>query len=374
MVLYSQTRLESKDTPIDVRPFTFDPKYVQRPSRFEIEFVCEGVRTQYGFVANQHHVFREWLFTYPHKRRRILFTREIDADERPSIYFGESLTSSRERQLVLEETTRSNSLTLSAAAQINFDEFQKYYDWFSKELITVFPEDRDFNIEHLKHRLVAEDVLTREVLMLLSFADIGIVDIRTREIDLPDEMMKQMNEVLKPEFIERLHEFFPKVTELSLVHRAATNSDASLDLSEESRGTRNLLALIGPLLSGVDASATLCVDEFTASLHPHVARRVVEFIHSQSEKGQGPQLVFASHDTSLLDYNLFRRDQIWFTEKGNDGATHLYPLSDFHPRKGENLARGYLQGRYGAIPFIGPSDIGDATTKAAILDRSGQPD
>ena len=124
-------------------------------------------------------------------------------------------------------------------------------------------------------------------------------------------------------------------------------------LGDESMGTRNLLFLTGPVLEILDKGMVLVVDELGSSLHPLLVRRLVELFQNSRFNKKGAQLIFTSHDTSLLDQDLFRRDQIWFVEKDRDQASKLYPLSDFSPRKNEALERGYLMGRYGALPFLG---------------------
>lgn len=113
-----------------------------------------------------------------------------------------------------------------------------------------------------------------------------------------------------------------------------------------------LFALAGPVLDILRQGRVLVVDELDRSLHTMIVRRLVEWFHNPAMNPHGAQLVFTTHDTALLDQTLFRRDQVWFVEKTREQATHLYPLSDFSPRKGEALERGYLQGRYGAVPML----------------------
>jgi AAA15 family ATPase/GTPase len=124
-------------------------------------------------------------------------------------------------------------------------------------------------------------------------------------------------------------------------------------LHEESDGTQRLFELLGPWQNVLEQGYTLVVDELNASMHTLMVRKLVEsFQHPEINKS-GAQLIFTTHDTNLLDPSLLRRDQIWFTEKDGEGASHLYSLQDYHPRKGEALEKGYLLGRYGSIPFLG---------------------
>ncbi len=109
---------------------------------------------------------------------------------------------------------------------------------------------------------------------------------------------------------------------------------------------------MGPVVQAIENGGVLCVDELDSSLHPLLALDLLRVFNDHERNPRGAQLVFNTHDTNILSGSVLRRDQIWFTEKDSEGATHLYPLSDFKPRKNENLERGYLQGRYGAIPFV----------------------
>ena len=127
----------------------------------------------------------------------------------------------------------------------------------------------------------------------------------------------------------------------------------SFDISDESGGTQKLFAFAGPLLDILAKGRILLVDELDTSLHPLMVRFLISLIHNPEVNRSNAQLVFTTHDTSVLDTEIFRRDQVWFAEKNAENATRLYPLTEFSPRKGEAIERGYLNGRYGALPFIG---------------------
>ena len=139
-----------------------------------------------------------------------------------------------------------------------------------------------------------------------------------------------------------------------------SGEDVRMSLEDESDGTQRFFQLLGPWLETVLNGYTVFVDELEASLHPLLTRELVKFIQSPNSNKTGAQLIFSTHDTTLLDPELFRRDQIWFTEKDKDGATNLYSTSDYkerRPRKGEAMQRGYLSGRYGAIPILESFDL-----------------
>jgi len=130
-----------------------------------------------------------------------------------------------------------------------------------------------------------------------------------------------------------------------------------MPFDQESEGTKTLFSLAGPILVALHGGGVLVVDELDRSLHTQLAKRIVTMFNDPATNPNNAQLVFNTHDTNLLDTDVLRRDQIWFTEKGSDGATRLFPLTDFRARKYENLERGYLQGRYGAVPSISTPDL-----------------
>lgn len=345
MVTFSQTRLESKDSQIEVNSFALDPAWIDKPSRFETNFVSGDVRVAYSFTVDRARVHEEWLTSYPQGRPRNLFVRKTGSDNRTEIQYGQSLKGTKEHQKTVTKATRRNSLVLSAAAQSNFEPLQNFYDWFSTKLTHAGPDDRIINLDRLCRRISDKTEVKRRVLNFLSMADMGIVDINAKMLDVPDEVLS----VFRPEFVEKFKDRFLGGYLLSFVHETEKQLDTALLIENESRGTQNFLALLGPTFDAVDGQGVLAIDELSASLHPHVARKLIEYFHARSNV----QLIFVSHDTALLDAELLRRDQIWLVEKDKSGATHIYPLNEYRPRKGENLARGYLQGRYGAIPLPG---------------------
>jgi len=182
----------------------------------------------------------------------------------------------------------------------------------------------------------------------LEIADFGIsgFDVREEtytEKDLPDDMPIE----LRKQLVNQKH------IDVFMQHQVKENITISFPIEEESSGTQRFFALSGPLNEVLKNGWTLFIDELDASLHPLLVRYLISLFHNPVSNPKGAQLIFNTHDTTLMDCCLFRRDQIWFVEKDNNGCSHLYPLLDFSPRKDEALAKGYLMGRYGAIPFLG---------------------
>jgi len=143
---------------------------------------------------------------------------------------------------------------------------------------------------------------------------------------------------------------------MNLRHKSKNGQSIALPISEESSGTSAYFGLLGACLGALNSGNLICIDELNASLHPLLAMNLVRSFNSPSNNRHNAQLIFNTHDTNLLRREILRRDQIWFTEKDEEGATHLYPLTDFKTRQHMDLEKGYLEGRYGGIPFISGHD------------------
>ncbi len=193
---------------------------------------------------------------------------------------------------------------------------------------------------------------------LLAHADLGITDIQLEDIPWP-ETAKNYLELVATWPVAATLPGKQVLRVIRLLHRIG-DRNVALEPRQESNGTVTYLSLIGPIVSALKWGEVLCIDELDASLHPLIAIELIRLFTSQETNPQSAQLIFNTHDTNLLSSGVLRRDQIWFTEKDSDGSSHLYPLTDFKPRRQENLENGYLQGRYGAIPFIHPDYLSGA--------------
>ena len=185
-------------------------------------------------------------------------------------------------------------------------------------------------------------------------ADLGIVGVNVKKLEI-DKSKIELSEIISNEFREEVLKNLEKEPPLKIemLHfNTLTDENISLPLEEESDGTQRFFQFMGPWLEAVGHGYTVLVDELEASLHPLLTRELIKFIQDPENNKTGAQLVFATHDVTLLDPELFRRDQIWFTEKDKVAATQLYSMSDYKPRKGEAMQKGYLAGRYGAIPIL----------------------
>jgi len=322
-------------------PFALDAEWIEEPSSFVVDILLNGIRYEYGFVVDSSQVLEEWLFAYPKGRRQEWFTRDATRSEE---FVFSRLLSGENR--TISALTRANSLFLSAAAQNNHEVLSPIHNWFAENVWVVETFSFAALAMNVGERCTEPEYRAR-IFSILKAADLGISGIELVEPDPSAGLMERIGAAIRS----------LGVTRISLRHRTEGGVDVSLPFSGESAGTRTLFALAGAIVDALDRGGTLVVDELDRSLHPHLALQIVEMFNDPETNPNNAQLIFNTHDTNLLDNELLRRDQIWFTEKSEDGATHLYPLTDFRARKHENLERGYLQGRYGAVPAIQAPDL-----------------
>lgn len=345
-------RTWTPDEGVPLSPFALDAEAREEPSLFAVDLLLDSVRYEYGFVADSSRVLEEWLYAYPKGRRQEWFTR--DAGKADEFVFSRLLTGENR---AIRALTRSNSLFLSAAAQNNHESLLPIYNWFSRGVGIVSGRPKGF--EYQVAEKCKDDAYREAVLSLLIAADLGISGLELADA-YPIDKLRRALAIAGDEHTYSSEEMqtMRGAPHVQLRHRtAAPGVDVVLPFESESQGTLALFALAGLMVDALSSGATLVIDELDRSLHPHVASNIVRIFNQASTNPNDAQLIFNTHDTNLLDTSVLRRDQIWFTEKGSDGATRLFPLTDFRARKYENLERGYLQGRYGAVPSVGTPGV-----------------
>jgi len=351
IVRHSASKNQEGDL-ISVTPFLFNETTSNEPTDFEMVFISEGIRYQYGFSATKTQVFEEWLIAYPKGRPQRWFSRAFNNETDAYEYkFSDNLAGQKS---VWQNATRSNALLLSTAVQLNSDQLKPIYNWFKEKL-------RPTNINgwgpSFTASLCEDDDSKEEVLKFLKAADFDIHDIKieTEKFDpksLPDEFPESIKEKIITEMKGK------EVIDIKTIHKTDAGNLVPLEFEDESDGTQKFFSFAGPWIDILKNGYILIVDELHDSLHPKMVKYLVELFHSKKTNPNNAQLIFTTHETSILSQEVFRRDQIWFCEKDNTQATNLYPLSDFSPRKDkENIELGYLSGRYGALPFIRPFSL-----------------
>lgn len=318
-------------------PFKLDKGSVNKPSEFEIKFILDETKYVYGFIADKDKIYDEYLYYYPNGRETKIFDR-TNINEY-------SYTQKDEKILrEIEAKNAQNKFFLATATNWNFDKTKAAYNFLTNGIGTCN------NLEILKNMAYKmyetnPDYLKDFAIDFLQKADFNIEDYQISQIDVPGEFLTAI-----PEFITKTLPDKPKAYQVLFKHK---NSDNYLSIDEESLGTQMIFAFIPFLADSLKNKKVLIIDELDKSLHPFLVQYIVEIFNDAEINKNGSQLIFNTHDTNLLDLNILRRDQIWFTEKNSEtGESDLYSLSDFSVRKQENVEKGYMLGRYGAVPFI----------------------
>lgn len=318
-------------------PFKLDKGSVNKPSEFEIKFILDETRYVYGFIADKDKIYDEYLYYYPNGRETKIFDRTN---------INEYSYTQKDEKILREIETKNaqNKFFLATATNWNFDKTKAAYNFLTNGIGTCN------NLEILKNMAYKmyetnPDYLKDFAIDFLQKVDFNIEDYQISQIDVPGEFLTAI-----PEFIAKTLPDKPKAYQVLFKHK---NSDNYLSIDEESLGTQMIFAFIPFLADSLKNKKVLIIDELDKSLHPFLVQYIVEIFNDAEINKNGSQLIFNTHDTNLLDLNILRRDQIWFTEKNSEtGESDLYSLSDFSVRKQENVEKGYMLGRYGAVPFI----------------------
>lgn len=373
------------------QPFRLDPSYGDRPSIYVVDLNLDGVRHSYGFAIDDERVQEEWLYAYPHARRRVIFERDND-----TIKLGSTLPDHRAREAMLTSLTRDNALFLSSAAHANQLEMMPAYTWFRNGLDELRASSSHPSSDDFAKRLIGSDSADSDaVIELIRVADLGIMDVQVRSSEPPVEVLlnsfKELtNRVLQLQQQTNNSDNSTKLDALNLERRKIWNEivkpmsksspllflqgkyGVSLEYDDQSEGTRAWIALLDRALTSLERGSVLVIDEINTSLHPRLTARLIELFQDRRTNRNAAQIIFATHDASLLGTSfgreILRRDQIWFVEKDADGATALFALTDFHPRKEENTERRYLGGSYGAVPSVFSDTLVDAYLAAPTGD------
>jgi AAA15 family ATPase/GTPase len=332
---------------INLEKFRLSSETEDKPSFFKIVFHLDNKIYEYSFEVTQERVISEGLSCTPKTRKTNIFSREKDI-----IKYSKSLLKGKD----VKDLTKKNTLFLSIAAQFNDPLAGKILLWFSRLKIisgSQFENLRQLSLDYLSR----EPNLKNEIVFLIKKLDLSIKDMsievgRTSldnfHKDIPDRVKNKEfrldNYIYNS--IETYHEKYDLEGRIIGLESFQMNK-------HESRGTQKIFALLAPVLSALKKSEVLIIDELDSLLHPLMAIAIIGLFNSKITNPKNAQLIFATHDVNLLSNQLFRRDQIWFTEKNRQEATDLYSLVEFDIDNNASFEQDYIQGRYGAIPFIG---------------------
>jgi AAA15 family ATPase/GTPase len=352
-VVLSSVRLNDSDE-LEYSPFLLSIESDSLPTFFEIIFWKESIRYRYGFEYNLRQIENEWLFAgKSEKSEKTLFIRTIE---------GIAVDAKYKEGEGIESKTNNNRLFVSLVAQLGGPISKQILEFFKNYNVLSGLDHNDY--KGFTTRMLHKNLNgCQESLELYKKLKLGFQDIKAIESDFNlSEIPENLPDELRIKLVKDLTG--KRNISLKTVHNKFDKKGEIVDfvlfdkLKNESEGTNKIIDLSGPIFDTLKFGKALIIDELDAKLHPLITMRIVELFNSPISNTKNAQLIFATHDTNLLGEELFRRDQIWFTEKDEREQTELYSLYDFNlpdgskVRNDSNLEKNYIRGRYGAIPFI----------------------
>lgn len=308
---------------IDVDCFRLNSTTVSEPSSFEIVFSQNGFIYRYGFETTREAVTEEWLYRRACKKR----TKEI------CLFYRETSSTSvhpkyeQAKELVNKDMIRGNALLLSTLAQFNDATAISVIRWLNCMDVVFYSDEDSMWKQAVRH--LDDKVIRERIVEFSKYADLGIDNI------------EKVNDRLVS-------------THIQYDENGNNLGDVSFSFKgSESDGTLKYFSLAYPILHSLDTGGRLVIDEFDSKLHPLLTEHIIELFNNVETNPLNAQLIFTTHDTNLLSSRIFRRDQVWFTQKDRYGAAELYSLAEYKVRSNSPFEKDYLAGRYGATPIIG---------------------
>jgi AAA15 family ATPase/GTPase len=311
---------------------------VNQPSKFEVIFIVNNTRYRYGFLAAQTKIKSEWLFVAEKNAEKMLFLREGQVIEMSDEFAeGKDLT----------EKTREDRLFITVVNEFNGSISRKVVEWFQSTDLILGLSHSQYAKNTIKR--ITDSKTDSQIFRLYQELNLGFnkIDIETRQMTTKDsegEIITRTIEIPKTHHTKYDKDFH------------AIDKPVQFDLrSQESDGTNKLFNLSGNLFNSLENGTPLIIDELDSSLHPLIMLTIVRLFHNPKTNPHNAQLIYTTHDTNMLQYGTYRRDQVWFTEKDKYGGTDLYSLVEIKdkPRKDADFEEPYIKGKYGAIPYIG---------------------
>ena len=308
---------------IDVENFRLNATTIDEPTSLEATFTDGEYIYRYGFEVDSQKVQMEWLYRRACKKR----AKEVELFYREDGVTSVHPKSQLLQELVNKKMVRSNALLLSTAAQFNETTAVNILRWLSDTQVLFCSEDEVLWQNAIKY--LDDEKLRERITAFARYADLGIENIT--KID---------NRI-----VSRHRQYDDEGREVNNVAFSFNRN--------ESEGTIKYFSLAYPIIDALDNGKRVVIDELDSRLHPLLVKRIVALFNDARTNPKGAQLLFTAHDTYLLSAGLFRRDQVWFTQKDNFGATELYSLAEYKVRSTSPFERDYLLGKYGATPLIG---------------------
>jgi uncharacterized protein len=337
---------------IDVEPFKLQVESEEDSSEFEVVFIFQKEMFRYGFEVKSDRVYAEWLYHKPKTKEVELFYRE------KQVFTIHNRNFSTGQTVVNGGLVRDNALLLSVAAQFNDKTAGKVLDWFSN--LGIISGLQEEGYQGFTMSRTQSPAFKAQILGLLKVADLGIEDIALEPLDLsklPEDMPVKMKRMIEKKMKDDDTNFISDVLTTHRKYDAQKKYVGNIQFSleeGESSGTKKFFALTGPVLDALENGYILVIDELDSKLHPNLVSKIITLFNSKTLNPHNAQLIFNTHNTNLLNAGLFRRDQVWFTEKDKYGAATLFSLSDIKSpvRKNDKFEENYIRGKYGAVPYL----------------------
>lgn len=330
-----------------IKPFLFDSKTRNMPSEFEFIFIANNIKYRYFFSADENKIYDELLEAYYTQKPTTIFSRT-----NTNTY---EFASDKNKLEILKSNNTENKLFLTTATTWNYDKTKDAYLWFINQIDTYDSLEtiRDKDLIEYKSK---DEELKKFALKLLKKTDILIKDIYVdyEEKEIDNTSMTSITKMTGDSKLKNIKIEFEHV----VVDENNNSHVYKLPYALESSGTKVLFAFAPFLKRAFNSTKVVIIDELEKSMHPMLVEFIIKLFNNKEINKSNSQLIFATHATNLLNLEILRRDQIWFTEKDElTGISTLYPLDSFSVRKDENIEKGYTNGRYGAIPFIKDVDL-----------------
>ena len=363
IVVNSASRMQTGDK-FAIEPFRLNSESSKKPTCFEIIFIYQNVRYEYGLSLTKERVYEEWLIAHPNENLQQWFSRKyspdnpkLKDDEGYEWSFGRGLKGEKKR---IQKLVRSNSLFLSHAAQNNHPQLTDIFKWFQQKINLLNPSSR--TKELTLHIFEENSSFRKKVVNFIRKADIDIFDIYIKSNPISDNLKsffkKFIQEVEQQDVDDSIDIDEIQRFEIITIHQMNDSENKiEFEMSDESGGTKRLFELAGLWLYVLQYGELLIIDELDTSLHPLLSQALVKMFHNPDINKNNAQLIFKTHDTTLLDEDIFRSDQIWLTQKERSMNTNIYSLLEFKINEDESLQKGYQLGRYGAIPLINKLNV-----------------
>ena len=345
-----QAFVDSPDGEIKTQPFLYHVDYLDKPTRFEIDFIVNNTLFGYSFAISPERVEEEHLVARPKTtgRLRQLFSRSFNHKTKSHEWYINPFYIKGERES-WKSQTRPNALFLSTAVKLNCQSLLDVYRWLDREPVFIPANTsryRNFTAKRLLEKDWRKKIMSYFRKLGIQLVNIEVKKIKFSETRRFDSLPKSLQEDLPKEVIDGTS------YEINFIRQNNHGEVVSLALEEESNGTKALFDLAAPLLESLQNGRTVVVDELNTNLHPLVFHAIVSMFGDSKHNSSCAQLIFTTHDVTIPENDAINRDQVWLIEKGRDHAASLYSFSEFKTRYGTTFQKGYMQGRYGSIPTI----------------------